>query len=144
MGRRVQTGCNNCKRCTNSGAAEFGRKQGKLWANLATMGGVAAVQAFTAGCRGCGHKMSLHDTGSTPQGNSYATPVAVQPQYVPLEPPQQIDPPAPQHYTPPAPPRPVAPPPPPQVPAGWYPDPDGMPCSRWWDGARWTSSTAPR
>jgi hypothetical protein len=38
-----------------------------------TMGSVAAVQAFTANCRACGHKMSLHDRGENPQGNSYAT-----------------------------------------------------------------------
>jgi hypothetical protein len=25
------------------------------------------------------------------------------------------------------------------VPAGWYPDPEGHPRSRWWDGGRWTA-----
>lgn len=122
MAGRVQTGCNNCKRCTNSGAAEFGRRQGKILANVMTMGGAAAVQAFTPNCRACGHKLSLHDTGGAGQGNSYAAPVAVQ---APL--------PAP---TPP-------PPPPPSVPAGWYSDPHGQPCKRWWDGASWTSHTSP-
>lgn len=63
MGRRMQTGCKNCKRCTNSSMAELGRKQGKFWANVMTFGSVAAVQAFTADCRACGHKMSLHDHG---------------------------------------------------------------------------------
>jgi hypothetical protein len=121
MAKRVHTGCNNCKRCTNSGAAEFGRKQGKLWANLMTAGGVAAVQAFTADCRACGHKMSLHDRGEDPKGNSYAAPVSVQ------QPAQ----------------APAAPPPPPQVPAGWYRDPNGQPCNRWWDGYQWTPNTAP-
>lgn len=33
--------------------------------------------------------------------------------------------------------------PPPQVPAGWYPDPNGQPCSRWWDGYQWTPSISP-
>ena len=127
MARRVQSGCNNCKRCTNSGAAELGRKQGKLWANVATLGGVAAVQAFTADCRACGHKMSLHDRGGDPKGNSYAAPVAIH---------GQAPSPAPV-------PPPVAPPPPPQVPAGWYRDPNGHPCNRWWDGYSWTSNTAP-
>lgn len=28
-------------------------------------------------------------------------------------------------------------------PAGWYPDPDGFPLSRYWDGALWTSHTQP-
>jgi hypothetical protein len=115
MAKRVLTGCNNCKRCTNSNVAELGRKQGKLWANVITMGGVAAAQAFTPDCRGCGHKMSLHDRGGVPQGNTYATPVAVQQPF----------------------------PAPPPMPAGWYRDPDGRPCNRWWDGIQWTHHTAP-
>ena len=27
--------------------------------------------------------------------------------------------------------------------AGWYPDPAGSSLHRWWDGTRWTDSTAP-
>jgi hypothetical protein len=125
MAKRVHTGCNNCKRCTNSSAAEFGRKQGKLWANVMTLGGVAAAQTFTADCRACGHKMSLHDRGDGAQGNSYATPVETR--------------------LPASPPGPAAPtlPPPPTIPAGWYQDPDGQPCNRWWDGQQWTANTAP-
>ncbi|WP_374615902.1 DUF2510 domain-containing protein [Frankia sp. AgKG'84/4] len=132
MARRIHTGCNNCKRCTNSGAAEFGRRQGKLWANVATGGGVAAVQMFTPNCRACGHKISLHDQGNAPQGNSYYSPVAVQA----FNPPPVRLPPLPSIPPPP-------PPPSPEVPAGWYRDPDGQPCNRWWDGDRWTSYTAP-
>ena len=26
---------------------------------------------------------------------------------------------------------------------GWYPSPDGLACLRWFDGAQWTSYTAP-
>lgn len=27
---------------------------------------------------------------------------------------------------------------------GWYLDPDGKPCERYWDGEKWTSDTRPR
>lgn len=39
---------------------------------------------------------------------------------------------------------PPPPPPPPSVPAGWYPDPNGQPLQRYWDGAAWTDHTAPQ
>lgn len=29
-------------------------------------------------------------------------------------------------------------------PAGWYPDPAGLPCDRYWDGAEWTERTRPQ
>lgn len=29
----------------------------------------------------------------------------------------------------------------PLPPAGWYPDPAGQPCLRWWDGSQWTTHT---
>jgi hypothetical protein len=32
---------------------------------------------------------------------------------------------------------------PPSMPARWYPDPEGAPCLRYWDGKRWTRHTAP-
>lgn len=35
------------------------------------------------------------------------------------------------------------PPPPPNVPAGWYPAPDGTHVQRYWDGRGWTEHTAP-
>ncbi|MGW4482054.1 DUF2510 domain-containing protein [Rhodococcus triatomae] len=28
-------------------------------------------------------------------------------------------------------------------PEGWYPDPNGAPTQRWWDGSRWTDATMP-
>jgi hypothetical protein len=34
-------------------------------------------------------------------------------------------------------------PPPTHVPPGWYPDPNGLPTQRWWDGQRWTDQLAP-
>jgi hypothetical protein len=33
----------------------------------------------------------------------------------------------------------AVPPPPSSPPPGWYPDPDGGPKQRWWDGRAWTS-----
>ena len=30
------------------------------------------------------------------------------------------------------------------IPAGWYPDPDGGPNMRWWDGGQWTDHRAPQ
>lgn len=39
----------------------------------------------------------------------------------------------------------ATPPPPAQgPPAGWYPDAQGAPVNRWWDGTRWTEHTQPR
>ena len=31
-----------------------------------------------------------------------------------------------------------------QVNPGWYPDPDGKPCERYWDGSNWTLETRPK
>lgn len=30
-----------------------------------------------------------------------------------------------------------------EVPPGWYPDPDGKPSERYWDGLKWTSESRP-
>ena len=30
-----------------------------------------------------------------------------------------------------------------EVPAGWYPDANGQPCERFWDGENWTEETRP-
>lgn len=29
------------------------------------------------------------------------------------------------------------------IPSGWYPDPQGLNCDRYWDGQEWTSQTRP-
>lgn len=31
-----------------------------------------------------------------------------------------------------------------QVNPGWYPDPDGKPCDRYWNGTEWTLETRPK
>ena len=31
-----------------------------------------------------------------------------------------------------------------ESPAGWYPDPDGKPADRYWDGTAWSSQTRPQ
>jgi len=28
--------------------------------------------------------------------------------------------------------------------AGWYPDPDGKPCEKYWDGTNWTTGSRPQ
>lgn len=33
--------------------------------------------------------------------------------------------------------------PPSTVAPGWYPEPSGQPCQRWWDGTTWTEQTQP-
>lgn len=60
MSRRVQTGCSNCKRCTNSAVGEGARRAGRGTTALLTLGGSELVMAGTRNCRACGHKLSLH------------------------------------------------------------------------------------
>jgi hypothetical protein len=38
---------------------------------------------------------------------------------------------------------PAMPPTPQGIAPGWYPDPNGLPAQRWWDGMAWTEQTAP-
>lgn len=35
-------------------------------------------------------------------------------------------------------------PPPREIPPGWYPDPEGKPQSRYWDGSSWTDQVGPQ
>jgi hypothetical protein len=39
--------------------------------------------------------------------------------------------------------QPAMPPTPLMIAAGWYPDPNGLPAQRWWDGTAWTEHSAP-
>ena len=108
MAQRVETGCRDCNKCTNSAAANLGRNAGRAGIALMTLGGSELAMGFTKTCRVCGHKMSLHlgAQASTPQPT-----VTVQ-QATPTPPAQQGPPP------------------------GWYMDAQGA--SRWWDGVSWT------
>ena len=42
-----------------------------------------------------------------------------------------------------APVQPAMPPAPLSIAPGWYPDPQGLPAQRWWDGTAWTEHSAP-
>jgi hypothetical protein len=63
MGRaiNVHTGCADCGKCTTSNAGLALRNGGRGTAAIATAGISELAMAFTANCRACGHKMSLHN-----------------------------------------------------------------------------------
>ncbi|WP_308201627.1 DUF2510 domain-containing protein [Curtobacterium flaccumfaciens] len=108
MANRVETGCRDCKKCTNSAAANLGRNSVRASTAVMTVGISELAMGFTKTCRGCGHKMSLHlgAQATTPQPT-----VTVQ-QPTPVPAPSQGPPP------------------------GWYADAQGA--NRWWDGLQWT------
>lgn len=60
MGRKVFTGCRDCKKCMNSGAANAGRNMGRLLAAASTAGLSEAGLATRKKCRICDHQLSLH------------------------------------------------------------------------------------
>lgn len=60
MAQRVESGCRDCKKCTNSGYANLGRNAGRATAAVFSLGTSEAVMAGTKNCRICGHKLSLH------------------------------------------------------------------------------------
>ena len=67
MAIKVQTGCRDCRKCTNSGVANLARDTGRATAAVMTAGISEVGFAFTKKCRGCGHQMSLHGYTATPQ-----------------------------------------------------------------------------
>ncbi|MFZ3469914.1 hypothetical protein ACODT3_27430 [Streptomyces sp. 4.24] len=68
---RVQTGCPDCKRCTNSAINEGGRKAGRAMAGFATLG---ISEVATRKCRACGHAMSLHGREDNARYDAQARP----------------------------------------------------------------------
>ncbi|WP_186627289.1 DUF4229 domain-containing protein [Rhodococcus sp. BP22] len=60
MPTRVYTACRDCKNCTSSDLAHFGRQTGRKTAAIVTIGVSEAAMATKKKCRQCGHQMSLH------------------------------------------------------------------------------------
>ncbi len=139
---KVETGCRDCKACTNSGIANAGRGAGRATAAVMTVGLSEVARGFTKNCSVCGHKLSLH------QGTDYVQPRSQYPaQQMPQQPiviVQQV--PMPQQAYPPQvyPPQPYAAQQQPQRPAAWHPDPAKRHEFRWWDGLRWTEHVSDR
>lgn len=57
---RIQTGCRDCKKCTNSVFANLGRNSARAFIGIATVGMSEAGLAARKKCRVCGHQLSLH------------------------------------------------------------------------------------
>ena len=60
MARKVRTGCRDCRKCTNSMAANFGRNTGRGFMAYTTVGMSEVALASRKKCRICGHQLSLH------------------------------------------------------------------------------------
>ncbi|WP_415085518.1 DUF2510 domain-containing protein [Micropruina sp.] len=121
---RVESGCRDCKRCTNSSVSNFGRDAGRASAALYTVGISEVARAFTKNCSTCCHKLSLHTGAVASQQVVVVQQAAPQP-VVMIQ--NNVAP----------------PPPPPGPPPGWYPDQHNPGLQRWWDGTRWTVHTQP-
>jgi hypothetical protein len=57
---QVTSGCRDCKKCTNSSIANFGRDSGRASAAILSIGISELARVGTKNCRICGHKLSLH------------------------------------------------------------------------------------
>jgi len=79
MTKRIYTGCRDCKKCTNSVVANFGRNTGRVTAGLMTAGASELGMASMKKCRICGHQLSLHHGAEA---------VTVQPAYAPVQSPR--------------------------------------------------------
>lgn len=122
--QKVETGCRDCQKCTNSALANLGRNTGRATTAMFTLGMSEVGFKMRKECRACGHQMSLHGRQGTSE--------VVQTRSAPVSAPVRVS-------APPAPPaRPAAPQGPPP---GWYNDPQGVAGQRWWDGTSWTEHT---
>jgi hypothetical protein len=139
VAQRVESGCRDCKKCTNSGYANAGRNTGRVGIGVVTLGMSETVMAGTKNCRICGHKLSLHT------GVDYVQPRQQVQQPAPMPPGWYPGPNGQQVWWDGV--RWVLPTPPPQPqlpqlpPAGWYPDEQQPNLQRWWDGHAWTGHT---
>lgn len=119
---RVEQGCRDCKKCTNSGVANLGRNSSRATMGLMTMGmSEVGMRALSKKCRICNHQLSLHKSEEARTPQPAVTFVM----------------PAPASPAAPAPALPVISGPP----AGWYADPRGFAPLRWWNGVDWTEHT---
>lgn len=75
----VHTGCADCGKCTTSNAGLALRNGGRGTAAVATVGISELAMAFTANCRACGHKMSLHDRPGAQSGIGRAVSAVINP-----------------------------------------------------------------
>lgn len=71
MGKRVQIGCADCKRCTNSAANDAARKAGRFVAGFASAG---ISEVATRKCRACGHAMAIHGREDNARWDGQAAP----------------------------------------------------------------------
>ncbi|WP_406088174.1 SHOCT domain-containing protein [Kitasatospora purpeofusca] len=132
MATRVQTGCQNCSKCTGSVVGNMGRAAGRAGAATMTFG---ISELMARKCRACGHMQMLHESAAPVVQHNVqvsAQPYPVQPPQYPYQPqphpgpqPQYVQPvPPPPHPGPspyPVPPQHLAPPQYPPAPTGQGP-----------------------
>ncbi len=99
MAIKVQTGCQNCTKCTGSVAGNMGRAVGRAGAAAMTVGMSELVMRK---CRACGHLQNLHESTAPVVQQSVQVNAAFPPQPYPGQLPYYPPPPypGPQPYPP--------------------------------------------